>query len=303
MSKISLFDDNQELIQDVLIQSPIYYMGNKFKLLPQLLSLFPASCNTFLDLFGGSATVCLNYQGKYNTIYNELNENIYNLVLMLKQTSPKELLNYIEDTIKRYNLHTLDSRKEESENAKYRDSFNIFRDKYNNSVEKEYKDLFILSLFSITHLIRFNSNNEFNGSLGLDLRLTKLSDKITYSHKRLQNIELLNFNCLEMDLTTLTSDDFVYLDPPYSNTLAVYNEKRAFGGWTISHDLKLFSILDELTKRNIKWGMSNVFSSRGSENSHLIEWSEQYNVAHLDCKYHSFFTKVANNDEVYIYNY
>ena len=222
---------------------------------------------------------------------------------MIKETSPTELLNYINETIKKYKLSTLNSNKSEEENAKYRDSYNIYRDKYNNSIEREYKDLFILSLFSVNHLIRFNSDNKFNAPIGLDLSMSKLSDKIIYSHARLQNIDLLNLNCFEIDLMSLSTNDFVYLDPPYSNTLAVYNEKRAFGGWTISQDVKLFAILDELTKRNIKWGMSNVFSSRDSENSHLIEWSKKYNVVHLDCNYHSFFTQVANNDEVYIYNY
>lgn len=35
-------------------------MGNKFKLLPQMLPYFPKNINRFYDLFGGSATVSLN---------------------------------------------------------------------------------------------------------------------------------------------------------------------------------------------------------------------------------------------------
>ena len=36
-----------------LIKSPLNYTGGKFKLLPQILPLFPNDINTFVDLFGG----------------------------------------------------------------------------------------------------------------------------------------------------------------------------------------------------------------------------------------------------------
>ena len=33
------------------LESPIFYMGNKYKLLKQLIPLFPSKCDTFLDLY------------------------------------------------------------------------------------------------------------------------------------------------------------------------------------------------------------------------------------------------------------
>ena len=35
------------------LRSPIFYMGNKLRLLDQLIPLFPHECTTFVDLFGG----------------------------------------------------------------------------------------------------------------------------------------------------------------------------------------------------------------------------------------------------------
>lgn len=35
------------------IKSPLNYTGGKFKLLPQLLELFPDQIDTFVDLFAG----------------------------------------------------------------------------------------------------------------------------------------------------------------------------------------------------------------------------------------------------------
>ena len=65
------------------LESPIFYMGNKYKLLKQLIPLFPKQCDTFLDLFGGSGVVSMNYQGTRKTIYNEFNGNIVNLIKII----------------------------------------------------------------------------------------------------------------------------------------------------------------------------------------------------------------------------
>lgn len=39
------------------IKSPINYTGNKYKLLGQIVPLFPKNVNRFVDIFGGSGTV------------------------------------------------------------------------------------------------------------------------------------------------------------------------------------------------------------------------------------------------------
>lgn len=49
-----IFDKNK------LIKSPLNYTGGKFKLLPQLLPLFPDNINTFIDLFCGGCNVGIN---------------------------------------------------------------------------------------------------------------------------------------------------------------------------------------------------------------------------------------------------
>lgn len=89
------------------------------------------------------------------------------------------------------------------------------------------------------------------------------------------------------------------------NTEAVYNEKRAFGGWTIESDYKMFKLLEEANKKGIKWGLSNVFENRGKKNQHLIDWCEKngWQVYHLDRNYNPFSRGNSNNDEVFICNY
>ena len=56
----------------IYIKSPINYIGGKYKLLPQIIPLFPKNINTFVDLFGGSGTVLMNVVAN-RYIYNDIN--------------------------------------------------------------------------------------------------------------------------------------------------------------------------------------------------------------------------------------
>jgi DNA adenine methylase len=282
-------------------ESPIFYMGNKYKLLKQLIPLFPEQCNTFLDLFGGSAVVSMNYKGKNKTIYNEFNKNIVELVKLFKYSNIEDLDTYFNDKIKEFNI--ISTGKDFRKNMELQKGYYDFRNYYNGCLNKDYRDLYLLICYSMNHLIRFNKNNEFNASCGSTQRYIK--EKIENGNKMLQDVDILNKNCFEIDFGILNENDFVYCDPPYLNTEAVYNEKRAFGGWNIEYDYKLFSILEELNDRKIKWGLSNVFVNRDKENTHLIEWCNKnnWNIVHLNRNYNPFSRGNSNNDEVYICNY
>ena len=287
------------------LESPIFYMGNKYKLLKQLIPLFPKQCDTFLDLFGGSGVVSMNYQGTRKTIYNEFNGNIVNLVKIMVENKPQELDIYFKDKIKQYDLETCDIKTADKISERRKDNYNKLRYDYNNSINKDYRDLFLLACYSINHLIRFNKDSQFNASSGKGTYNEKRYKKICDMNEQFKNIEIFNKNCFDIDFSLLEKGDFVYCDPPYLNTEAVYNEKRAFGGWNIDDDYKLFDILEKLNDKGVKWGLSNVFVNRGKENAHLIEWCNKnnWNVYHLNRNYNPFSRGNSNNDEVYICNY
>jgi DNA adenine methylase Dam len=282
-------------------ESPLPYMGNKYKLLKQIIPLFPKKCETFLDAFGGSGVVALNYNGNKITIYNEFNANIYNLIDLFKRNDTKELDKYFLDLIDKFGIKEI--KKEDTNYAELRKGYYLLRDFYNNNPEKDYRVLYILICYSMNHLIRFNKNNGFNASVG---HLQRYRGNLTEEcHNKLQNIFLCNEDFFKINFKNFKENDFIYLDPPYLNTAAVYNEKRAFGGWNKDCDLKLFSILEELNSRNVKWALSNVFINRGISNEHLIEWCNKnnWNVYHLQRNYNPFGRGNSNNDEVLITNY
>ena len=92
------------------VKSPLNYTGGKYKLLNQLLPLFPEECNTFVDAFGGSGVVSMNYHGKDKTIYNEADKNVIGLIKMVLSSDLEELNNYYLDKIEKYNLRKMSSK-------------------------------------------------------------------------------------------------------------------------------------------------------------------------------------------------
>ena len=73
-----------------MIQSPLNYTGGKFKLLPQILPLFPQHINVFVDLFCGGCNVGINVDCN-RVIYNDLNENLLCLYNTFKNLENKPL--------------------------------------------------------------------------------------------------------------------------------------------------------------------------------------------------------------------
>lgn len=290
-----------------IIPSPLFYMGNKLKL------LFPKNINTFFDLFGGSGVVSLNVESK-KTIYNELNPNIYEMFKLFKDYDYQEIINHINKRVKEFNLPTMScdvrtKHYQEEYKQEHNKNYLKFRKFYNEST-RNYLDLYTLTFFSFCNLIRFNTKSEFNMPFGNRCYLKEHDQQISYTCFRFKklNIELKNeeaISFIKNNFEKFNKDDFIYLDPPYLNTLAVYNEKRAFGGWNINNDYELFDLLEKLNDKGIKWGLSNVFQNKEYKNEHLIEWCRKnnWNVNHLDCEYASLGKGSSNTDEVYICNY
>lgn len=296
-----------------IISSPIFYMGNKQRLLTQLKQLFPTNIDTFYDLFGGSGVVALNVESK-KTIYNEFNPNIYEMFMLFKKYNYQEIIEYINKIIEKFNLprQNTDVRSQEykeKDRNNYNKNYLKFR-KYYNKSNRNYLDLYTLTFFSFCNLIRFNSKSEFNMPFGNQKFSKEHERQISYTCFRIKNLnlEIKNEDAIKFiknNLDNFKENDFVYLDPPYLNTLAVYNEKRAFGNWNINNDYELFELLEELNKRSIKWGLSNVFQNKKYKNKHLIEWCNKnnWNVNHLKYEYTCLGKGNSNTDEVYISNY
>ena len=302
-----------------LIQSPLNYTGGKFKLLPQILPLFPTNIDIFVDLFCGGANVGVNVKSN-KTILNDTNDNLTLLFSMFKNLGD-DFLPLIDEIIEKYQL---------SQSSKYgydyyncdsntglapynKDKFLKLRDDFNNSKDigyYHYAMLYTLILYSFNNQIRFNSNGHFNLPVGkrdynekMKQKLQKFIDRLKGKDYKFSNLDFRDF-----DISTLNSNSFVYADPPYLITCATYNEQ---GGWNKTDEHDLLDFLNNLHKKNIKFALSNVLRSKGKENSILIDWtqrnSDKYKVINLNYSYNNsnYQTKNKNEitEEVLIINY
>lgn len=257
-----------EFNKENLIKSPLNYSGNKYKLLPQILSLFPNNINTFHDLCGGSGTVLMNIKAnKY--IYNELNNNIKELVEYIFECDNEEELKAIDNTIIENDL-----------GKEHKEQYYKFRDSYNENPTS--RDLFILSCYCLNYMTRFNKSGKFNQSSGNRAFSDNMRESFikTNEFATWNNIEYFNKSFTEFN--DFNKDDFIYIDPPYIQTVTTYTEN---GLWNLDKENEMYSYLDSLDKQGVKWAMSNTIKYRGVDNDIISEWANKYNIHKLDFTY------------------
>ena len=254
------------------IKSPINYSGGKYRLLKQIMPLFPTNINTFVDLFCGAGTVGINVNAN-KIISNDYINYLPELFNTWKNKSLDEINKYIDKTIKENDLSPLN-----------KEAFENFRNKYNET--KNIEDLFILICYSFNFQIRFNNSQKYNSSFGKEASTmndnirSNVNKFVTAIHNKNINFQCADFR--EFAFKQLKQDDVVYCDPPYLISGAVYQDgKRGFKGWNQQDDIDLYNILDELNSRNVKFALSNMLENKGNKNKYLIEWSQKYNIHNL----------------------
>ena len=85
------------------IQSPLNYIGGKYKILPQILPLFPSRIRTFVDLFCGGCNVGINVPAD-RTIFNDNISYLIDLYRKFNDTPVQETMDYIEQRISEFQL-------------------------------------------------------------------------------------------------------------------------------------------------------------------------------------------------------
>ena len=278
------------------IKSPLNYTGGKFKLLPQLLELFPKDINTFMDLFGGGGNVAVNVEANH-VIYNDILEQVPEMLEEFKKLGATDCISLIDSYIEEYSL-----------TKENKEGYLKLRQKYNSSKFKDPIMLYTLICYSFNNQIRFNAKQEYNMPFGKGRSSFNpaLREKFIAFVDRLQEIDIefysKDFRNIEVEI--LSKNDFVYCDPPYLITTASYNEN---GGWSEQAERDLLAKLDEISGVGVRFALSNVLESKGKSNDILKDWAKKYNVNYLstaysNCSYHKK-DKTSKDIEVLITNY
>lgn len=256
--------------EDIVIESPLNYQGNKSKMIGTIKALKPNKISTFIDAFGGGFNVGINMNAG-RIIYNDINHYVYGLIKSFGTIDTFIYLSYINKIIKKYNLST--------EN---KEGYLQLRADYNNVLpeSRDPKLLYSLLLYGFQQQIRFNTAHEFNNPFGSryfnDKLLGKFISFARTSHEK--NIIHLTGDYRQLD-KYLENDSFIYLDPPYRDAAGAYNDgKRGFEGWSKKLESELFDYLDTVNERGYKFMLSyNI-------NDDILNWVNQrgYRVIKID---------------------
>jgi len=278
------------------VKSPLNYVGGKYKLLPQIVPLFPKDVNVFIDVFSGGGNVGVNVNAN-KIICNDINKPVIDWCNECLNRDSEDFLEELDNVIKRYGLSKTNQ-----------EGFLSIREDYNNGHNSPVM-FYAMLTHAFNYQIRFNSSGGYNMPFGKNRSSFNLSlrKKFTSFVDRLKEIDITftNSDFRDINLDKLQKDDLVYCDPPYLITTASYNEQD---GWNESREIELLEILDNVDKAGSRFALSNVLENKGKVNDILVEWTKKYNVHHLNYDYSnsSYQTKDRTKNstkEVLITNY
>ncbi len=305
-------------VGEKVIPSALNYMGGKYKLLPQMLPLFPKDIDKVVDLFCGGCNVGINLACN-KVQFNDSNQYLMGLLDTFRKMPKKDVFIWLYETIEQYGLSLV------SENGydyygcesskglgKYnKEGYNRLRKDFNNKRERDdeyYLMLYLLIVYSFNNQLRFNKRGEFNLPVGKRDFNIKMQEKLSAFLNRIKSgdYKFTNMDFRMVKLDDFTEKSFVYADPPYLITCATYNEQS---GWTEKDERDLLSYLEELDNRGIRFALSNVLENKGKKNEILSDWlrkNEKFKVISLDYDYlnSNYHTKRKGiTKEILVLNY
>lgn len=281
-----------------IYRSPLFYVGDKYKLYPKISKYFPKVVNSFIEPFTGGGSVFLNIKAK-RYLLNDIDPNVVDIhkFLIEQAENPKAFFDEVFQVIERYNLshsyirdvvpQDLKDNWVKTYYAKFnKKGFNQLKTDYNSSDEKNVLYLYLLLIYGFNRMLRFNSKGEYNLPVGnVDFNqntLVALQDYFRLTHQKnilLHNLDFEDF----FETIEFEKDDFVYLDPPYLITFSEYNKL-----WNKETEKRLLNYLEILDNRNIKFAISNVTHYKGKVNEQFLEWSRQHNSFDIKSNYISY---------------
>ena len=298
-----------------LIRSPFFYVGDKYRILNQILPYFPTQINTYVEPFVGGGSVFLNVNAQ-KFVLNDIDKNMIKLHNYLCTCSSctdiffEQITNrilelglsrsFMEDVVP----SDLKSEYPKTYYAKYnKESYAHLRDEYNKNKENVL-DLYLLLIYGFNRILRFNSKGDFNLPVGnVDFNKNVVNALKTYfKNVCSKTIHFFNFDYKEfVNLLTYKENDFIYLDPPYLITFSEYNKL-----WNEDKERELLELLDELARNKVKWAISNLVAdyNKGTHNEIFDNWMQKYNIHEINSYYISFNNnKVRPTREVLVTNY
>lgn len=301
-----------------IVKSPLNYTGGKYKILNQIIPIFPKELDLFVDLFSGGSNVGVNVNAKRIVCVDKQKE-IIRVMELFKKYEDGYIIDKLEKIIDKYELSNsllngyemYNCSSDKGLGSYNKSKYTELRNNYNNiksdSIEKDFLFLTLI-IYGFNNQIRFNNNGEFNMPVGKrDLNNSLRKNLKNFITKlKTKNIEFVNSDFREFAIET-TENTLVYCDPPYFLGTASYNEN---GGWTKQDEIDLLNYLTILDSKGIKFALSNVIEHKGATHIMLETWIKEHNytIHYITCdynnsNYHKQEGNITKTVEVLITNY
>jgi DNA adenine methylase len=233
----------------------IKWTGSKRSIAAKITSYFPEEIETYYEPFlgGGSVFFQLLKENAKVKQYNlsDKNDSLITIFTIVKD-NPQELILSYRDKWEKLQKNT--------------DFFYTERETYNKT--KDPLIFYFLTRTCYNGTIRYNQNGNFNTSLHFErsgMNPKKIEEVVAY-YSMLMKGKNINFKCTSFEhVTPNNNKDVVYLDPPYSNTKALY-----FG------NIPLDTLLYWLDSIPCSWFMNfNGINSKNNEETINIKYDNR----------------------------
>ena len=297
-----------------IARSPLFYVGDKYKLIREIKTHFPDDIGRLIEPFVGGGSVFMNVEAE-EYLLNDLDRFVIAIHQMLSGYIGRldDFYNEFVEIVDRYGLSLsyranvvpdeLKKAFPKTYYAKYnKEGYNRMKADFNQGGQIDIQMLYVLLIYGFNRMLRFNKKGEFNlppGDVDFNVNAYEaLSDYFTILQNR--HIEWNNLDFREfLHGIEYRQNDLIYLDPPYLITFSEYNK---FWNDETEHDL--LTLLDELNQEGVRFAISNVTHYRGKINEEFLNWSAHYNSYPIKSNYISFNDNTIKQfNEVLVTNY
>lgn len=297
-----------------VVRSPLFYVGDKYKIISDIKHYFPNNIERFIEPFVGGGSVFMNVDAN-EFLLNDIDANIISIHQMLccYANNTSEFYQKVDELVEHYGLPCSykgdivpNELKKEFVKTFYarfnKNGYEKMRSDYNQSTERDVFTLYMLLIYGFNRMIRFNRSGNFNlpvGNVDLNQNTIKALDDY-FRLVKIKNPQWFNIDFEQfINQIELNQNDLVYLDPPYLITFSEYNKH-----WNEETEMRLLNQLNRLNDNNIRFAISNVTHYKGKINQLFLDWSQQYNSYHIKSNYISYHDNTNKTfTEVLVTNY
>ena len=292
-----------------IVRSPLFYVGDKRKLMSQIMTYFPNHIDRLIEPFVGGGSVFMNVDAD-GFLLNDLNYIVIQIHSMLSSYCDRkdDFFREVFSLINKYGLTSrflgIPQEHGKSSDCKdvNREAYNRMKIDFNSGGKKDIMLLYLLIIYGFNHMIRFNKKGDFNLPVGnLDFNenvYNALNDYFAQTETKQPQWHSQDYSAFLAEIE-FRKDDLVYLDPPYLISSSEYNKM-----WNEECERNLIREMDRLDAMGVRFAVSNAITYRGKKNDIFGEWAKKYNIHPISSNYISYWDNTRKESgEVLVTNY